>query len=975
MRYTENRGSEWHKWDLHVHTPASGLNNNFLPKNESTWDEYVKVLFNSAIEKNVKVIGITDYFVIDGYKKLKSEYLSDKQRLLALFEDEAKVDQILKIKIFPNIEFRLSTLVDSNRINFHVIFSDELSVEDIEELFLTQLQLKAELDTSGRGTTYACNKRGLEQIGSLIKSQQSTFKGDTYEIGCTVAVVDVDKIVSVLSDNAIFSDKYVFATPVDEDLCRINWNSQGHLVRKHFYQLSHIFFTSNPNTHSFALGQFHESPSKYLDEFKTFKPCFIGSDAHSFESIREKLGQWNTESNEQSRITWVKADPTFTGLLQTIYEPETRVHIQSSCPDPKTDMQVISSIRFDCQDNTFNSSKKILLNENLNSIIGGKSSGKSLLLSSVAKAINKEMYNDINKVLHIDGYGFVRDVFVEWRDGKVDSFENKEPSHSITYIPQLYINYLAEKNNHAELNEFLLDILLQNGQFRNEYEYFLTQSHNIEDSINDSLQVVFGSLNEYKVLKKKLSETGTPDTISKSIITLEAKIKEITDRSSLNEKEKIEYATLFVSIDNCHRDYTSLKSSVDFATLLDEMLRKTTMSLFGEMATGGSFSWSEIDNLSARFNNLPSALKPVISEIRNVYWDAYKHSRRIVDELQLSEKLARKEDEEKRLVLLLEPYEKRMEKQKDLSKLQEQLASLKTNLTRSEELVARIERVNEDYKRGKDKIIYCLRERISLYDNFARRINAEFSRIEDITLEASIRVNSESLTLYNIVNKHRTTNSFFDSIFVNEDFVEYEKIPDFLENMTIFKDGEIQFADGSRCIVNKDVTITHIFNAIVENEMKLVFDIKYKNDSLHQMSPGKKGTVLLILFLQISSSEYPILIDQPEDNLDNRTIYELLCTMIKKKKSERQIIIVTHNANLVVGTDSENIIVANQAGQNGNMPTSSYRFEYVNGPIELSFKDSTEINALEKQGIKEHVCEVLEGGLEAFVKREQKYSI
>ena len=142
------------------------------------------------------------------------------------------------------------------------------------------------------------------------------------------------------------------------------------------------------------------------------------------------------------------------------------------------------------------------------------------------------------------------------------------------------------------------------------------------------------------------------------------------------------------------------------------------------------------------------------------------------------------------------------------------------------------------------------------------------------------------------------------------------------------------------------------------------------------MSPGKKGTVLLILFLQISSAEHPILIDQPEDNLDNRTIYDLLCTIIKEKKKDRQIIIVSHNANLVVSTDSENIIVANQEGQDPQKDKSQYRFEYMNGALENSFKKDDKIKGvLYQQGIKEHVCDILEGGDEAFKQRERKYAI
>ncbi len=137
------------------------------------------------------------------------------------------------------------------------------------------------------------------------------------------------------------------------------------------------------------------------------------------------------------------------------------------------------------------------------------------------------------------------------------------------------------------------------------------------------------------------------------------------------------------------------------------------------------------------------------------------------------------------------------------------------------------------------------------------------------------------------------------------------------------------------------------------------------------MSPGKKGIILFQLFLHMSSSQDPILIDQPEDNLDNRTVYQELNDFIKEKKLQRQIIIVSHNSNLVVSTDSENVIVAHQNASSDDRP----KFEYINGSLENTFKDDTAEHILEKQGIREHVCEILEGGVEAFKKREKKYNI
>lgn len=163
---------------------------------------------------------------------------------------------------------------------------------------------------------------------------------------------------------------------------------------------------------------------------------------------------------------------------------------------------------------------------------------------------------------------------------------------------------------------------------------------------------------------------------------------------------------------------------------------------------------------------------------------------------------------------------------------------------------------------------------------------------------------------------------------------------------------------------------------LLHNYFYLDFRIFYKNDALAKMSPGKKGLVLLQLLINLSNEEWPILLDQPEDDLDNRTVYDDLVEFLKEKKLQRQIIIVTHNPNLVVGADAEEIIVANQSGQDIGRENRKLRFEYVSEALENTFElNSTQEPAiLYRKGIRQHVCEILEGGKEAFQKREQKYS-
>jgi ABC-type cobalamin/Fe3+-siderophores transport system ATPase subunit len=172
---------------------------------------------------------------------------------------------------------------------------------------------------------------------------------------------------------------------------------------------------------------------------------------------------------------------------------------------------------------------------------------------------------------------------------------------------------------------------------------------------------------------------------------------------------------------------------------------------------------------------------------------------------------------------------------------------------------------------------------------------------------------------------------------------------------------------------NKNYSAKEILSGTLINWFNLKFDIEYQGDKIHEMSPGKKSFVLLRLLIELDNSKCPILIDQPEDDLDNRSITNDVVEFLKEAKKERQIIIATHNPNLVVGSDSELIIVSNQNGE--GTKNREKQFEYTSGSIEHTFPKRENITAvLYQQGIKEHICDILEGGELAFKKRQSKYN-
>jgi hypothetical protein len=141
----------------------------------------------------------------------------------------------------------------------------------------------------------------------------------------------------------------------------------------------------------------------------------------------------------------------------------------------------------------------------------------------------------------------------------------------------------------------------------------------------------------------------------------------------------------------------------------------------------------------------------------------------------------------------------------------------------------------------------------------------------------------------------------------------------------------------------------------------VTYSITFEGRDLSLLSPGQKGIVLLLVYLEVDQDDQrPLIIDQPEDNLDNLSVYSNLIEFFRRRKSNRQIVLITHNPNLVVNTDAEQILVATFDGSRN--PKILYR----GGALEES--------STSPPGVRELVCAILEGGTEAFLRREQKYS-
>jgi len=132
------------------------------------------------------------------------------------------------------------------------------------------------------------------------------------------------------------------------------------------------------------------------------------------------------------------------------------------------------------------------------------------------------------------------------------------------------------------------------------------------------------------------------------------------------------------------------------------------------------------------------------------------------------------------------------------------------------------------------------------------------------------------------------------------------------------------------------------------------YQLKQGDKNLDQLSPGERGALLLVFYLLLDNSDIPLIIDQPEDNLDNHSVATILVPFIRKAKEKRQIIMVTHNPNLAVVSDAEQVIYV-ELDKGGH-----YVFSTISGSIEDKM-------------VNKKIVDVLEGTMPAFNIRKRKY--
>lgn len=873
------RGSEWLKWDLHIHSNASDGKGS------------PEQIIEEAKRKGLDVIALTDHHTAKNIDEIK------------------ELGKQSEITVISGVEFKS----DSGSKSVHLIglFPDkneniELNSKAIHDLILSPL--------------------GFSETKIIAKGKEddSTLNNElAFRAGMHKVCANIENIANMIH-------KYGGLVLIHAG-CKTN-SIEG---LKHFgksdnnvHELYECLGVKKKELFTEGLIDICEiSPNEkdatfYLDEFN--RASIHASDAHEISDIG-------------TRFTWLKANPTFEGLKQVVFEPTERVYRGTLKPESKPDYQVIDQLNIKHHDFHLNDLK---FNQNLNVIIGGRSSGKSLLLGVIAKKTN-----NLVKVKKDSPFyeTYINDIVEKaellWMDG------DENIDRDLEYFSQSYINGLVAKEERTK--ELIEEIIKRDVSKKNILDNYKNYCIEVQSELNKAISRLFVIRGKYIQLLQEIKIRGNKNGIEKEIekISLEIeKIKSEIEQDGLEDviKKHSEFEDSIKKMKNKCKEYEEINRELEEIKNKDLLIdiKNFYISDFVQLLVEDAFNTIKVKANKEWTEKIQSFINKNNYEAEIKKDSVYK--------------------------LELEPEyikcKRFFESNETYIALEKLLQSEKNKINEIEKLDQEVNSFSEKLMETRDLLL-----KIHLkYFEEANKVTAMLGiEIDDIQISPKIifcekKFNDILSSKFN--QKYRETQEIIPFKYENSEkyktFLEKNIISNILDDKAYLKNS-----------VNAQQALTDI---LVENYFEIFYDIIYQNDSLSLMSEGKKAFIILRLLLDYNNKKCPILIDQPEDDLDNRSISNELVNYIKQTKKERQIILVTHNPNIVVGADAEEVIVANQNGNNS--PNNNGRkFSYISGAIEDSCINNNTEYILESKGIREHICEILEGGDEAFMKRELKY--
>jgi hypothetical protein len=358
-----NRGSEWRRWEPHIHAPGTAMNNQF--SGPDAWHDYLTALEQAT--PIIEAIAVTDYYVTETYEEVLRQKAAGRLPAIKL--------------IFPNVELRLDVATARGGfVNLHMFVSPE-DPEHVEQLrrLLSRLRFGVMQDH------FDCTRADLIRLG---KKADPTISDERAALayGANQFKVNFQQLREVLSGSGWAKNNILIAVAggATDGTSGVR-EAADQTIRREIEGFAHMIFAGSPAQREFWLGLRDLGPEEIRARYGGLKPCLHGSDAHRLNDVASPFGD---------RFSWIKGGLGFDSLRQACIDPGGRAHVGEEPPASATPSQVISEIQV--LDAPWMTTPVIPLNPGLVAIIGARGSGKTALADMIAAgcdAISDEAWN------------------------------------------------------------------------------------------------------------------------------------------------------------------------------------------------------------------------------------------------------------------------------------------------------------------------------------------------------------------------------------------------------------------------------------------------------------------------------------------------------------------------------------------------------------------------------------------------------
>jgi hypothetical protein len=902
-------------------------------------------------------LGITDYYGTDTYDLVSQSKASGRLPRCNL--------------IFPNVEMRLALgTVKGRWVNIHLVVnpSDPEHVAELKR-FMARLRFEAHEDS------YSCSREDLIRLGRRVDAS-ATDENVALARGSEQFKVSFDQLRDVYSKSTWAQQNILVGVAGNEgDGASGVREGSDQTLRTEVEKFAHFVFASSSAQRQFWLGEGVLSSDETCARYGGLKPCIHGSDAHS----NDKVG-----APDGDRFCWIKGAPEFDALRQACIDPATRAFVGPEPPVHAMLSQVIDSIEI--AGAPWAQTRYVSLNPGLVAIIGARGSGKTALADMIALGFDatSDRLSEASFLVRAEPLLSGASVVLTWAAGE-DNHRELDRSGDVfvgaypraRYLSQKFVEELcsaqgmtdellreieriifeahatSDRDGAADFDELLE---LRVARYRQARE-------RLEDSLGDISEQIGTDLEKQKLvpdLKRQVSEQTRRINGYKS-----DQSKLISKRSEVRAQR---LASLTAAADNeTVRGYLRYSSSCEqsLLTLQDEVanfrshqapeaLRRSQQRYRAANIKDPDWKPFLLDYSGDVDGSVAQHLKATRDGAQK-----WKGTQPTISKDINTPLIADGSDITTAPLALLEAEIARLEKLINVDRdTANRFAALTKRIVEENATLARLNQRLEDCEGAVDRVKQLVKEREDAYASVFEAVLAEQRVLTELYRPLMERLKGESGTLTKLtfsVSRIADVDAWAkegealfdlrqkgpfkgkgslsqiaaerlkpawengDAAAVSAAMAHFraEHQETLLAHSPVPKSDQADYRSWSKRFAKWLYSTAHIH---------IRYGIDYDGTDLRKLSPGTRGIVLLLLYLALDDNDdRPLIIDQPEENLDPKSVYDELVGLFIRAKTKRQVIIVTHNANLVVNTDADQILIA-EAGPHkpGELPPITY---------------------------------------------------